>query len=567
MQIARTCAWRYLLLHALVFASFVPGFSIKSFLSHTRGTVPPEISDHALGIPDSLRVATVFDIQSGLGPQRPTLPPPSTTAPPFVPIVPGAAPAAAPPANETAVAQPNAVKPAPVAAPLQAAQPTLTGTFGCPSGWQFLDGDVPKCGIVGSCDAPNHAPTIEACAQQCEDHKECSSFEYAVAKGSDWNCDLPNHDCCFLNREKLPTEKQGKGLDMLGALFCAKAPPALKDVTSGFASIPTPESKAPSRNFGIEAVIEMVSSAPEFLHEEWSSMAGFALTVADRLHYATGVPLSRFMFYIADPNTPIMVWSCHSSNFEEAQGVSGARFGTASNTTFQCDKAPGYKLNQTAAGVPPSALGLGGVKGGANSMANSAANLKADLTVKGKASPKKASALVQEIKRSARWEVGVYTATGIFGDLKSGQQVAAELLEMGTAKPEPVRRLLETGLWSYKAESPVKFFGLFPGTATAWPGEPVRPPRDTALELGPNPGGQQRPPPTTVPPEFVKAKENDAAASSYLANVDSVIHEAEKFNTEVRNSAEELARSLARASAAHSAWLNFKPFTLPPELA
>lgn len=90
----------------------------------------------------------------------------------------------------------------------------------CPHGYSFMDGDVPGCGIKGSCDSPNHAKSAEHCAEQCDSEKACSSFHWYVKK-HEQTC--PDGDCCWLYQEAKPTGEIGTAFETYNAAFCAKA--------------------------------------------------------------------------------------------------------------------------------------------------------------------------------------------------------------------------------------------------------------------------------------------------------------------------------------------------------
>merc|ERR1719375_772908 len=164
---------------------------------------------------------------------------------------------------------------------------------------------------------------------------------------------------------------------------------------------------------------------------------------------------------------------------------------------------------------------------------------------------------------SLTFEVGVYPASGVFGDVKPAIQVAEEVTAIANSGDEPERKLLPTGLWEYKAGPGVKFHGLFPGTAASMPGAAFAN-RDTSLPLGPNPGGNGAEPAPTHPPG--SAVEVEKKRQAYFDNVDTVVHEAKQINTAVGNSLQELKDSLARASAVHAAWMNWDPYKPPAEL-
>lgn len=281
----------------------------------------------------------------------------------------------------------------------------------------------------------------------------------------------------------------------------------------------------------IQAVVEMMSSAPIFVDEYLASIPGFALTLADRLHWAVGVPLSRFAFYIPDPKIVATTHFCYCNSNEEETNAAIARFAAASNSSFKCTTTPNpHKLNRTV-------LGEG--------------------------------AFLQS-ERIVRWEVGIYPPSHYVGDEMDGEEVGDEIVHFSqTSGEQDERILLKNGTWTYKQSRGLKFLGFFPATLAAWPGEPFPKARETSVALGPNPGGKGAMLPTTVPPglaEQQKKLEIDVQADESLQYVDSVLHQANELNTGVENSVQELSDSLVRASRAHAAVMNIGAYTLPPDL-
>lgn len=292
----------------------------------------------------------------------------------------------------------------------------------------------------------------------------------------------------------------------------------------------TADSASPvgARMWKIEAMFEMRTTAPVFINEYSSSVGGVALTLADRLMWAADVPLSRFAFWLPDPSATVdanNVFFCESSNNEHSAGGWASRFSTQDNTTYRCEPQK-HKMNSTT----PVLL---------------------------------QRSRVEQKATSLSFEVGVYPASGIFGDIKPAIQVAEEVAAIANSGDEPERKLLPTGLWSYKAGPGVKFHGLFPGTVASMPGAAFAT-RDTSLPLGPNPGGHGSEPAPTHPPG--SAIEAEKKRQAYFNNVDTVVHEAKEINTRVSNSLQELKESLARASAVHAAWMNWNPYKPPAEL-
>lgn len=321
------------------------------------------------------------------------------------------------------------------------------------------------------------------------------------------------------------------------AAAAAAQPAAAAAADSGDASNSqlSQQSQSPvgPRLWKIEAFFEMSTTAPVFTDEYDSNVAGFALTLADRLKWATDVPMSRFAFWLPDPaaaTDPDNVIFCESRNNEHLVGAVTARYAVQENTTYKCEPQR-HKIN---ASVPVGLL---------------------QTAKKALLGPKKAPGL--------RFEVGIYPPSGEFGDSKPSVQIAQEIVQFANGGDEPERKLLKTGLWTYKPGPGVKFHGLFPATSVAMPGTAFAQPRDTSLPLGPNPGGHGAEPPVTPPPGAgEKAKEQ----ADYFAHVDSVVHEATKINDAVKGSLQELKDSLARASAVHSAWMNTNVYQLPTDL-
>merc|ERR1719401_1023617 len=287
-----------------------------------------------------------------------------------------------------------------------------------------------------------------------------------------------------------------------------------------------------SGGWGLQAVVEMMSTAPNFVDEYTASVEGFALTLADRLHFALGVPLSRFAFYIPDPKIALQTDFCSCSNNQAATNAVTARFAAASNSTFSCAKTPQtWKLNQTV--LQPG------------------------------------SGALLQIENSVRWEVGVYPPSFIQGDSLTGDEVALEIVEFSSGPAEPERHLFKNGTWEYKDGPATKFLGFFPNTFASFPGRPFPPPRETSVNLGPIPGGHGFIP-TTLPPEMAEegkkyeAERKDAAQNQYT---ESILNEANLINTEVYNSVEDMYDSVTKGAKAHNAWLNIMPYAIPPDLA
>jgi hypothetical protein len=280
-------------------------------------------------------------------------------------------------------------------------------------------------------------------------------------------------------------------------------------------------SPASPRIWQIEALFEITTTAQVFTNEFDSSPEGFALTIADRLKWATDVPLSRFAFWLPDRTQPAVdkVLFCESNQNQGLMNAVSARFSTPNNMTFVCTRQT-HTMNAT-----------GGVS-------------------------------FLQAAETLTFEVGVYPATELHGDTKPAVTVVEEIVRDATGSDEPERKLLPTGLWTYKAGGGVKFHGLFPATLAAMPGAAFQEPRDTSLPLGPNPGGhgaKPRPPP---PPT---AKEEEKQEVEYFDTVDVVVKKAKDINDSVKNSLEELKNSLARASAVHSAWMNTNVYQLPSD--
>lgn len=324
-----------------------------------------------------------------------------------------------------------------------------------------------------------------------------------------------------------PSPGPAPGVPPPGRVPTVGTPGSVSPFGGGWTPVPgtTPQSTGQ-----IQAVIEMMSSAPTFVDEYSASVPGFALTLADRLHWAIGVPLSRFAFYIPDPHVFSTTHFCYCNNNEEETSAWIARFAAASNSTFKCTKTPDpHKLNSTVL--------------------------------------KKGSLLQSE--KSVSWEVAIYPPSNVHGDVLNGAEVGEDIVYLADSPAEPERNLLRNGTWTYKAGRGVKFLGLLPATFAAWPGKPFPRARDTSVALGPNPGGLGAMPPTTLPPELAEEQrqlESDQQEEQSLKYVDNVVHEADKLNTAITNSVEELSSSLYRAAKAHAAVMNIDPYTLPPEL-
>jgi hypothetical protein len=249
--------------------------------------------------------------------------------------------------------------------------------------------------------------------------------------------------------------------------------------------------------------------------------------------------LSRFAFYIPDPTLIGTTHFCYCNNNEEERVPIVARFADATNSSFTCTRTPEtWKLNSTVEEM----------------------NLTTNVT--------HAGSLLQTVK-SVHWEVGIYPASKIQGDVLSGPEVGEEIVHVANSPAEPERYLLRNGTWLYKAGLGVKFLGLFPATFATWPGHPYPAPKETSLNLGPNPGGHGGLAATTLPPSFTEEErqlEEDKAEQESLQYVDSVLHKAEKINTQVTNSIEELSSSMYRAARAHAAVMNYEPYRLPDDL-
>lgn len=305
-------------------------------------------------------------------------------------------------------------------------------------------------------------------------------------------------------------------------------PPSDTGGASGSKSVtPVTSPSVGARMWKIDATFEMMTTSPIFRDEYDSSVKGVALTLADRLMWATEVPMSRFAFWLPTPGGTMdasNVIFCESNNNEHLKGGWVSRFSTATNTTFRCEPQK-HQLNATGPVL-----------------------LQRTSTA--------------EKAKSLTFEVGVYPASGVSGDIKPAVQVAEELVEIANSGDEPERILQKTGLWSYKAGPGVKFHGLFPGSAAAMPGADFDQ-RDTSLPLGPNPGGHGAEP---APKPLPGQSEANAMKEAALADVDTVVHEAKQINMAVSNSLQELKDSLARASAVHAAWMTWNPYKPPADL-
>jgi len=285
-----------------------------------------------------------------------------------------------------------------------------------------------------------------------------------------------------------------------------------------------------ARMWKIEATFEMMTSAPLFTDEYADSVQGVAVTLADRLMWATKVPMSRFAFWLPDPAASVDASSMQFCESNQAEGHAGgfvSRFSTATNTTYRCESQK-HVMNATT-----------------------------PVLLQRSATTSKVTQLT--------FEVGVYPASGVSGDTKPAVQVAEELVDIANSADEPERILHKNGLWTYQAGAGVKFHGLLPASAAAMPGSPFNA-RDTSLPLGPNPGGHGALPPPKLPPGAGEGVKREKERNAYFANVDTTVHEAKEINTAVGNSLQELKDSLARASAVHAAWMNWNPYKPPADL-
>jgi len=308
----------------------------------------------------------------------------------------------------------------------------------------------------------------------------------------------------------------------------AAASTASGATSSNQASAPNPIG---ARMWKIEATVEMRTSAPVFTDEYADSVEGVAVTLADRLMWATDVPMSRFSFWLPDPaaSDASNIIYCESNSNEARAGGWASRFSTAKNTTYHCEPQK-HQMNAT---TPGQVL-----------LQRSTATAKVT---------------------SLSLEVGVYPASGVSGDTKPAVQVVEELVSMANSGDEPERILHKDGNWTYEAGPGVKFLGLLPATAASMPGTPFKE-RDTSLPLGPNPGGHGGTPPPKLPPGTGKGLEHEKERMTYFANVETTVAEAHKINFAVNNSLQELKDSLARASAVHNAWMSWNPYKPPVEL-
>jgi len=312
----------------------------------------------------------------------------------------------------------------------------------------------------------------------------------------------------------------------------SSSPPASPSSSSGSSSNDAQGiSSAPvgARMWKIDAVFEVSTTSPVFTNEYDASREGAALTVAERLEWAAGVPMSRFAFWFPAPGAidKTNVIFCDSMNNEARAGAVVSRYASPKNTTFKCEQQK-HEMNSTKPVFLQSS---------------------------------------SSVKKPLVFEVGVYPASGVGGDTRPAVEVAETLVEISTEDDEPKRVLHRDGKWTYTAGPGVKFHGLLPGTLVSMPGSAFRE-RETSLPLGPNPGGHGAEPAT--PPPVPSGKDGDESTEAkqavYLANVDSVVHETKKINVGVTNSLQELKDSLARASAVHSAWLNWSGYKPPPEV-
>lgn len=276
------------------------------------------------------------------------------------------------------------------------------------------------------------------------------------------------------------------------------------------------------RVWKIEARFEMTTTAPDFTKEFDSNIAGFALTFADKLKWLTNAPLSRFAFWLPDRMTmaPDQTIFCENKAGQNMLVAGSARYASAKNTTYTCQKQQ-HKMNLT----------------GGTSFLQAAETLT--------------------------FEVGVYPASGVDGDDTPSTELVKDIVKSATSGDEPTRKLLSTGLWTYKPGNGVKFHGLFPATRAAKPGRAFQTTRDTSVPLGPNPGGHGAVPPKQAPPTVKDAQKSE---NEYFATVDETVRAANQVNNQVSNSLKELKDSLSRASAVHAAWMNTDVYKLPKDL-
>lgn len=306
----------------------------------------------------------------------------------------------------------------------------------------------------------------------------------------------------------------------------------------------------------LEANVMMTTNSSIFKDEYDSSPTGLALTLAERMNLATGAPMSRFAFYLPNPSLddPAKnVLFCQNNN----SGAASA-FARAANSSYTCT-AQHKVLNTSIA--PANATN------GTNTTTSSDSSTLLQVFRSSRHHHRRSFTMLQADDDSAaplQFEVAIYPPTKVLTDTLPAAALALTIAKASTSGDEPERKFLPTGFWTYKPGPGVKFHGLFPGTVASMPGQ-ASVKRQTSIPLGPNPGGHGAT--MAPPPGFDPSKAKPPATpEEYFKKVDEVINEANTINTRTKISLKELADSMARASAVHSAWMNMDTYQLSEEL-
>lgn len=512
---------RFVLLCLLERALLAPGFSLRSFLSRQSPS----------GIPNDERATTVYNIESGAGVVRPTT---TTTAAPTTSTVSTwqsmntPLTAATPTAVTAAAATPfGVITPATTNIAATATSVTVSTSLSAP-----VAAGATALPVASASGFTLGTTVVIDAGTSVEETNVISGFgslllqtplKYAHAGGVTISTATP-----------------------AAAASTVTATSAAATMAAGAASTPA---KAPvPKDWKLQASVVMETNAPIFVNEYDASPTGFALTLAERMNLVTGVPMSRFAFYLPNPtpkDAATNVLFCQSN----ASGAASA-FDRATNLSYTCE-AQHKEFNTSLAPA-----------NGTN-----ATNATTFLQLSKHVKHRRGFALLQDDDDDdapLQMEVGIFPPTLVLTDVNSADQVASDIVRYSSSGDEAERKFLPTGFWTYKPGAGIKFHGLFPGTVAAMPGTAFVT-RENSLPLGPNPGGHgaTMPPPKLLKGMRRKVVKKHNSAEEYFKEVDEVVNTANTINRKTKASLKELAESLARASAAHSAWLNMYPYQLP----
>jgi len=303
----------------------------------------------------------------------------------------------------------------------------------------------------------------------------------------------------------------------------------------------------------VQSLVEMQSSDIFFSDALSHGAPSFALAMAARLSTLraglalssatpwlqsssriTWVPLARFVVFLVDPSVRVdtmfntrLVLECQCNQRENEKGRYIARYATESNSTFVCNPSA-HSMNTTLAGAVLLQRS-GRWRGGQVLLGN------------------------QRASGVTSWEIGIYPATGVDGDVDTAVDVAADIIQAANGSHEMNLRLIEDGNWTLGPNSGMRFAALFPSTRASHVGVAFPGLAATSVALGPNPGGLGADLPLSRMSNNASAANASGAggAAAQPLSAREMVAEAKRINSSVRNSVQDLIASLKRSSMEH----------------